>query len=216
MTQICWGLFPRGRFLCNALSQLSTAGLGLAAAGLPGAHWGPQGSPAPTCTAGHILGGGAAPAFHRGHGQATGQEHSGSFFFLHFVFFKSMDSGPLPQHTASLSPGAATAMPTGTRAQAAGRWLSHCSARGCARLLQPQGSAQPAGEVHLLPLRAFDEGMVLKEAGYQSQPESPALPRWPGTLSGGCAQPPPAPVHKLPLEELHIPGLGQVLQGKVA
>lgn len=82
-----------------------------------------------------------------------------------------MGTGPLPQHTASLSPEAAT-VPTGTRTQTAGRWLSHCSPRGCAGLLQPQGSAQPASEVHFLPFRALDEGVVLKDAGRQSQPEA--------------------------------------------
>lgn len=95
-----------------------------------------------------------------------------------------MGTGPLPQHTASLSPEAAT-VPTGTRTQTAERWLSHCSPRGCAGLLQPQGSAQPASEVHFLPLRALDEGMVLKDAERQSQPENQAC-------SGGLAVSDPA------------------------
>lgn len=66
--------------------------------------------------------------------------------------------------------------------EAARQWRSHCSARGCAGLLQPQGSAQPAREVHLLPLRALDEGMVLKETRRQSGPG-------PQPCSGRCPWP---------------------------
>lgn len=124
-----------------------------------------------------------------------------------------MGSGPLPQHTASLSPEAAT-VPTGTRTQTAGRWLSHCSPRGCAGLLQPQGSAQPTGEVHFLPFRALDEGVILKDAGRQSQPEAPVC-------SGGLAFSDPSREAQagLPSEQLESPAcdydsLGQDLQGR--
>lgn len=96
-----------------------------------------------------------------------------------------MGTGPLPQLTASLFPEAAATVLKGTRTQNAGRWLSHCSPRGCTGLLQPQGSAQPAGEVHFLPLRALDEGVVLKDAGRQSQPETQAC-------SGGLASSDPS------------------------
>lgn len=111
-----------------------------------------------------------------------------------------MGIGPLPQQTASLSPEAAATVPTGTRTQTAGRWLSHCSPRGCAGLLQPQGSAQPAGEVHFLPLRALDEGVVLKDARHQSQPETQAC-------SGGLAISDPSCDYE---------SLGQVSQGEEA
>lgn len=89
--------------------------------------------------------------------------------FLHFVwFFKCTGTGPLPQHSITVPRGGHC------RTQTAGRMRSHCSPRGCAGLLQAQGSAQPAGEVHFLPLGALDESVVLKDAGYQSQPQTQA------------------------------------------
>lgn len=119
-------------------------------------------------------------------------------FSILFGFANARKQVPC-HNTASPSPGAAT-VPTGTRTEAIGRWLSHCSARGCAGLLQPQGSAQPACEVHLLPLGVLDEGVVLKEAGHQSQPGMSSV--W------GCPWPLPAPGHKLHSEQLHIPKPG--------
>lgn len=34
---------------------------------------------------------------------------------------------------------------------------------GCPRLIEADGTAQPAGKIHLLYLRPFDEGMHLRK-----------------------------------------------------
>lgn len=92
--------------------------------------------------------------------------------------------------------------------------VSHCSPRRRAGLLQPQGSAQPAGEVHFLPFRALDEGVVLKDAGRQSQPEA-------RVCRAGLAFSDPSwdAQARIPSEQLESPdcdcdSLGQELQGR--
>ena len=173
-----------GHFLCMVLHQLGT---GQCVSYAPRGPWGTEGTPAPIPFLGRrprLL-----PPHERASEQASesreramGQEHRGSFLSLHLFGFQMHGSrSPATTHSSTVPSGGHRAdRDKGT--EAVGRWRSHCSARGCAGLLQPQGSAQPACEVHLLPLRALDEGVVLKEARCQSWPV-------PQPCSGRCPWP---------------------------